>query len=297
MTISISILAGRMAWTSRVWSTGERLEAVLGASTASGGDIADGGAFHTEMAVRAAEGYAFALPLAGIGSRVGAQLIDWTVRAGLALGIGIFGVVPGFSIPALILGSALLFFYEMLFELLWQGRTPGKAVLGLRVVGPDGGTPDPLSIVIRNSIRLFEGFTFAAVGLIAMASSEKAQRLGDIAANTYVTREPRTNPFIYELNPQERVPAAGIDLTRIDQRYAALAEEYFVRYHRKPTPVLAALAEELATLIRHRSSGFPADLPARQLLETVMAIKRKEREDLDARRFVRPGDEGVSVVG
>ncbi len=251
--------------------------------------VADGRTFQNLIQIETAEGFAFALPLAGIGSRVGAQLIDWTVRGLIATGIGTFAAIPGLSIVGYVLGTALIVFYEMIFELLWNGKTPGKAALGLRVVSPDGGTPDALSIVIRNSIRLFEGFSFAAVGLLAMASSEHAQRLGDIAANTYVTREPRRDPFVYKLSPSERIPAAGLDLTRIDRRIPALAEDYFIRFHRKPTPALTDIADELAALIRERSSGFPPDIPTRELLETVMAVKLREAEDLDAIRFATTG--------
>jgi uncharacterized RDD family membrane protein YckC len=74
--------------------------------------------------------------------------------------------------------------YFSLFEGL-GGRTPGKSLMGLRVVRADGQTLGLGSVLIRNVVRVFDNMY---VGVLAMLLSPRAQRLGDIAGRTIVVR-------------------------------------------------------------------------------------------------------------
>lgn len=62
--------------------------------------------------------------------------------------------------------------------------------LGLRVEAVDGGRPSGQAIGLRTVLRLVDGLPFLyLVGFIAMlATGSRRQRLGDLAANTRVTR-------------------------------------------------------------------------------------------------------------
>src|SRR5260370_3675981 len=77
----------------------------------------------------------------------------------------------------------------MLFETLWNGQTPGKRLLGIRVVR-DGGYPIDLgSSVLRNLIRIPElalGYSLSAISVLV---SSQNKRLGDLAAGTIVVRD------------------------------------------------------------------------------------------------------------
>ncbi len=75
--------------------------------------------------------------------------------------------------------------YFSLFEGL-GGRTPGKSLMGLRVVRADGQTLGLGSVLIRNVVRVFDNMY--AIGVLAMLLSPRAQRLGDIAGRTIVVR-------------------------------------------------------------------------------------------------------------
>lgn len=77
--------------------------------------------------------------------------------------------------------------YLMLFESFTRGTTPGKALVGLRVVSSSGRVPRPTAMVIRNIARVADLAFFSYLGSLAMiSSSRKRQRLGDLLADTQV---------------------------------------------------------------------------------------------------------------
>jgi uncharacterized RDD family membrane protein YckC len=118
-------------------------------------------------------------------------LIGMTV-ASKAGGLGGFGQFHVEGIPALgILGfsSLAVFLYFVLAE-GFLGRTLGKAACGLKVVREDGGPCGLTASLVRNLVRVADGFLFYLVGLIALVTSKKQQRLGDMAAKTIVIRTP-----------------------------------------------------------------------------------------------------------
>jgi hypothetical protein len=86
----------------------------------------------------------------------------------------------------------LFFGYFILFEWLWQGRTPGKRLLGIRVVRDGGFTLDLISSMIRNIVRVIEAaLGFYAISAICALLSPLNRRLGDLAAGTLVVRDQR----------------------------------------------------------------------------------------------------------
>ncbi|MBL4663872.1 MAG: RDD family protein, partial [Flavobacteriaceae bacterium] len=85
------------------------------------------------------------------------------------------------------------FLYHLLWEMFWDGRSPGKAVMKLRVVKIDGTKPAFSSYLLRWLFRLIDlSLTSGAVALITILFNGKGQRWGDMAANTTVISEKRT---------------------------------------------------------------------------------------------------------
>ena len=146
---------------------------------------------------------AFELPLAGLGSRFGALVLDGlcVLAAGLA-GSGVVLLVaqlPGVTLvvsPALF-GSLLVLWFGLLlwgwfffFEAFRDGRTPGKRAFGLRVVRSDGGPLGVREAAVRNLVRILDlqpGFA-CLVGGFTMLLDRHGRRLGDLAAGTVVVR-------------------------------------------------------------------------------------------------------------
>jgi uncharacterized RDD family membrane protein YckC len=81
--------------------------------------------------------------------------------------------------------------YFVLFEWLWNGQTPGKSMLKLRVIREDGRPVTVWEAAARNLLRLFDmmPFPFYSIGLVSVFMSSRDQRIGDLVAGTVVVRE------------------------------------------------------------------------------------------------------------
>jgi uncharacterized RDD family membrane protein YckC len=107
----------------------------------------------------------------------------------------IFQEMPKWTVAIMILILFLIFSgYFIFFEWLWDGQTPGKRLLKLRVIRDDGRPITLWEAIARNLLRVFDaapGFLVPiySVGLIVIFLSSRDQRVGDIFAGTVVIRE------------------------------------------------------------------------------------------------------------
>ena len=107
----------------------------------------------------------------------------------------VFQEMPKWTIALMILVLFLLFAgYFILFEWLWNGQTPGKRLLKLRVIREDGRPLTVWEAVARNLLRIFDAFPgfvlpIYSIGLITIFLSRRDQRVGDVFAGTVVIRE------------------------------------------------------------------------------------------------------------
>ncbi len=144
--------------------------------------------------------------IATIGSRIMAILVDLIVLFAALMGImvalafvmGMSGRAGGelFSGVLMVIMSLGPFLYFILFEGLWNGQTIGKKALGIRVRMADG-TPITFGAALGRNLLLpadlMPGTGF--VGLLAMFTNVKCQRLGDLVANTIVLHERKPEPI------------------------------------------------------------------------------------------------------
>jgi uncharacterized RDD family membrane protein YckC len=95
------------------------------------------------------------------------------------------------AIGALVGGMFLIMIlYHLIFELMWNGQSPGKRMVGVRVVQADGLPVTSSAIIIRNLLRLFDFLpVFYGIGLVSIFGTRHTQRLGDLAARTIIIRE------------------------------------------------------------------------------------------------------------
>lgn len=78
-------------------------------------------------------------------------------------------------------------FYSLLFETLLDGQTPGKRIIKIKVVKIDGYQASLADFVIRWIFRIVDlNMMSGVVALIAIITSPKNQRLGDMTAGTSV---------------------------------------------------------------------------------------------------------------
>ena len=142
------------------------------------------------------------MPLAGIGSRFIALLVDSLIWfAGLLVLIVLLICSRRTSRhsqkiqrngPSRSLFSSSFCFnwgYFTLFEAFWNGRTPGKRVARIRVIQRSGRAIGLFESMARNLVRYVDSAPLYAVGVIAMFATRQHQRLGDLAAGTLVVRD------------------------------------------------------------------------------------------------------------
>ena len=163
--------------------------------------------------------------IAGIGSRFLAALIDH-ILIGIILSLLCVGaalaadqLTSGLD-PALvgaIFGIGIFLFlcaYYIFFETTWNGQTPGKRVVGIRMVRTGGRPLGFLGSTIRNFIRLADFLpALYGVGALVMFIDRRSRRLGDLAAGALAVKERKTVTLAMLSGPEAEtgppVPAAN----------------------------------------------------------------------------------------
>ena len=161
----------------------------------------------TAVEIVTPENISFRYWVAGPARRVPAYLIDGTLQVLALLLVGWllgFGGFLGLGTASTGLFLVILFFvqwfYGGFFEAVWNGQTPGKRVMGIRVVTIHGQPIRAWQAVLRNVLRVVDAMPLAPwrcttgdfgpplfiVGLVSASLSDRFQRLGDMAAGTMV---------------------------------------------------------------------------------------------------------------
>jgi uncharacterized RDD family membrane protein YckC len=233
------------------------------------------------------------LPLAGFGPRALAWLLDSLI---VGFGMMIVFVAAVIVLAATISGQgspsesriftlvivvmisvAVLcpLVYYVSFETLWNGQTPGKRWLGIRVIRR-GGLPLTFNqVLLRNLLRIVDTLpSNGMTGLISFFATRYQQRVGDLAADTVVVREFTTRqPFGWAGTPD------------------ALAV-----HPSRPGALTPAIAYAAGSYL-HRAQGFDqhtrltiTDELIRRLGYSAQTLSLREREEyLASVLYQRPG--------
>lgn len=219
------------------------------------------------------ERVALKLPVAGIGYRALAYLVD----AGAMFFFWIacwfaasFATDLWESFKALSgLGQALALFgvfaaqwcYWTLFEIFWNGQTPGKRLLRIRVVRMDGAPVTPLESVLRNLFRFLDFLPLAyAAGLISMLATRESRRLGDLVAGTVLVKDERVDLSRYA---PPVAPVIG-SAAPVSALLAADEHELLLAFlQRAPTMESTARAALSLKFARHYGRGLDEEGRAR----------------------------------
>jgi uncharacterized RDD family membrane protein YckC len=264
------------------------------------------------VTVRSAEGVELELPIAGPAPRMAAYMIDVVLVIGMLLvlmlltalaapiGAWISDHADGFGrdafhgdnnamaslAPLLVALTVAIYFGEFVYFSVWElatrGLTPGKYLLGLRVVGSNGQPLDAKAVILRNALRVVDilpsGYT---IGLVTMIGSRYGQRLGDHAAGTIVIRTDKIEaPAPLDL-PADIEPLAlsREQLSRIGERELTLIRSTLRRIHGAEAANMqnAALLEQIAHVLVERL-GLDleeASSPERLLQRVLVTAQRK----------------------
>jgi uncharacterized RDD family membrane protein YckC len=233
-----------------------------------------------QLSIDTPENVTFGYRVAGIGSRFLAALVDSIlIVVLLALTSLLFSLLivileqtglisltdaaggPGRLAAWLAAGLGLLSFvflwgYYILFELLWNGQSPGKRWVGLRVIRTDGAPITVVESIVRNLVRLIDFLpAYYGVGVVTMFIHSQSRRLGDLAAGTLVVHD-RAAITLESLAPKTaaQVPTAtegsALPIERLTNQDLALAEEFLRR--REQLANRATLAPQVALALAKR---------------------------------------------
>ena len=240
----------------------------------------------SRVSVETPEQIRFEFEQAGVAPRMLAFLIDLSIRAGIVSVLAtVLMMVVGWASEGLATGLLLLALfavewgYHTILEWRWNGATPGKKALGIRVVRVDGVGLDFTRSAVRNLLRAADLFPlFYAAGLATMVFGGRQRRLGDLAAGTMVVRTERVR--LAALPP---LPAAAVSLPPgtlrglgLRSRDVTLIDEFF----RRRTLLSAERARELAGILARpigRRLGLPADGDPELLLAGVLLAGHEVR--------------------
>jgi uncharacterized RDD family membrane protein YckC len=150
----------------------------------------------TKAHIETPEGALLPLSPAGICVRACAYALDWGIRAlVLAAFAMVLSQLGGLGKGLLLMAYfAMEWFYPVLFEVWNQGVTPGKKIMGLRVVHDDGTPVGFTSSLLRNLLMAVDFLPLLyAAGVVSSLSNAQFKRIGDLAAGTLVVYRP--TPF------------------------------------------------------------------------------------------------------
>jgi uncharacterized RDD family membrane protein YckC len=244
------------------------------------------------LTIATPEGVDLELVLTGVGSRFPAAVLDAFIELVIIVALsfvigsnsGAGNIGLAFYFVAILL---VVFGYDIAFETLNHGRTPGKVAAGLRVLQLDGSPVGFFTSAVRNVLRIIDFLPlFYAVGVVAMIATRKRQRLGDMAAGTVVVRDRRrpSRPGASRLD----IPSAPVDVEAVDPyamwdvatvttQEVGVVEQFLDRRATLTPPARSKIGTDLAARLRPKVKGAPEGLDAESFLEALAAAKDARR--------------------
>jgi len=235
----------------------------------------------------------FRFRLAGPGPRAVAWAVDvglmLTMFTGLYIVVGVLSVVEGVAEYGegvlMVVIFAMQWLYGAIFETLWGGRTPGKAMMNLRVVRTDGSPGRPPDYLLRNLLRFVDFLPMGfGLGVLVMTLDDRLRRIGDLVGGTMVVFERRTRvlpavPIVPPVTPEERQALpARVELSRSEVRTI----EALLRRRARLTD---ERAEELASFFAPEvieRAGIEAPTAERVLTLAYARVTGRDHEESEA---------------
>jgi len=229
-------------------------------------------------------------PIAGLGSRFLAILADTAIQVVLSFFVLIVGSIVWTSLSgfwkvgaqwtvAIIFILLFLLYsgYFALFEIFWNGQTPGKRFAQVRVIKDDGRPIGAYEAIVRNALRLVDSLpTLYGVGLLSIFLSKQSKRLGDFVAGTVVVHEKTlvdVRPYA-ETKIDETLPP--IDASKVTLEEVQLIETFLNRRDNLEPSVRTTMAMQITNRLANKMEvkiyGWPR---TERFLEAVMEECRR----------------------
>ncbi len=235
--------------------------------------------YEDRITIPTPEGVSLELTLAGLGSRAIAGAVDLALKAVAVAALLIVFIAAVGDAGLLVfvpLAGMTMLVYDVLFETLAGGRTPGKRLAGLRVVRTSGRSVDLTASVIRNALRLFDGLALSYFPtVVSIIVTRRNQRPGDLAADTVVIRERREIDRAWSDDATASAPSNGAawDVSAVPAEDIATVRAFLERRAGLTDAARTRLAAQLDGALRPRVGGADEPDPER-FLEILYDAKR-----------------------
>ena len=260
--------------------------------------------FADQLNIETPEQVDLRFPVAGIGSRFVALLIDHLIQivtfhpdprrpesssptTSHAARAAEFDTATKWFLAAVIfINFTLIVGYFALFEAFWHGQTPGKHVMKLRVIKDSGRQITLFEALARNLMRFVDYLpSIYLAGVITMLCNRKNKRLGDLAAGTLVVHElpvddRAADAFLSGENffakeqpkPESALPADAI--ARLEPADLHVMETFFTRALDLDMQTRAAMASRIAARMAAKMKvPLPEGNPERTLEALAKAMR------------------------
>lgn len=217
----------------------------------------------TQLSINTTQNVNINFTAASVGDRILGQLLDLLVK--IAYSITVYFIVQIFSLENLfdgldqwsiiaiisVIGLPVMF-YSLIQESLWEGQTIGKKLMKMKVIKLDGYQAGFGDYLIRWLFRLIEiSIGNGVIGLIAIVSSSKNQRLGDMAAGTAIISLKNNininHTIIQDIN-SDYLPTYPLVIKLSDNDVRIVKETFETAVLQKDFVTLSKLANKISTV-------------------------------------------------
>ncbi len=250
------------------------------------------GSFVDKLTIETPEQTALDFVVAGIGSRFIAVAIDILIQTAVWFVVGMLGLFASlglsiawpktgmWGVAVLILFFFVMWFgYYAIFEIVWNGQSPGKRITKIRVIKDSGRPLTPAETIGRNLMRIVDWLpSFYAIGIVTMLLNKQNKRLGDLLVGALVVREATLadlrpvwqsidDPFLATLPP--------MGATQLTAEESALIESFLQRRLDLEPLVRFRMADHILRRLMPKLT-IPADnaLSPERLLEALSYQRR-----------------------
>lgn len=248
-----------------------------------------------KITIRTPEQVEIELKLAGVGSRFVGIAIDTLIQFVLLLivWLSVFVTQPsltsknfldfirsGFAALLIVLTFLITFGYFIFFETIWSGQTPGKKFAKIKVLKDNGEPVSFIDVLIRNIFRIVDFLPFYyMIGIISILASNKAKRIGDIAAKTVVVllKEESAHPLFLEVNVEG---ANFVDVSLLGEEEYNLARNFLIRRKNIKGEHRGRVAKKVAKVLYKKMGINNIDMGDEEFIEAIVSEYQKRRKFL-----------------
>lgn len=222
-----------------------------------------------KISIETAYNVEFDYNLSNVWDRVWAFLIDSLIKTGyLLLIFVIFGIAMS-GMPWILFILVLpWFFYSLAFEIYNNGQTPGKKAMNLQVISLDGRNLRTGQLVNRWMLRFIDFIVFStSIAFLAVISTKKGQRIGDLAANTTVISLKERTSFskTSKVKLPEGFQGKFPQVTKLKNEEVELIKEVIRDQSESGSKVRLAMAEKLEEFL-----GVPKTDKSKDYLKQIV---------------------------